>query len=181
MNLGTYLEAHGLVNEEGNSPGMAVDLQALNETLDRPPRLELELVNDADSLRKWSEVLIAAAPMPEFVAKPMFDFFSTLGFGKASRVRNYYGRLNGEVIATASLFLGAGVAGVYNVATLPKARRCGIGTAMTLEPLAEAHALGYRVGVLISSQFGVGVYRRLGFKEYCKIGQYSWTKQITVE
>ena len=116
---------------------MAVDLQALNESLDRPLGLEVEMVNDAESLQKWSEVLIAAAPMPEFVARPMFDFFASLGFGKASPVRNYYGRLNGEVVATSSLFLGAGVAGIYNVATLPKVRRQGIGSAMSLEPLSR--------------------------------------------
>ena len=154
---------------------MAIDLNALNESLDRPLGLEIKMVSDAKSLQKWSEVLIAAAPMPEFVARPMFDFCASLGFGKASPMRNYYGRLNGEVIATSSLFLGAGVAGIYNVATLPKARRQGIGSAMSLEPLCEAHALGYRVGVLGSSQLGVGVYRRLGFEEYCKIGQHSWT------
>ena len=154
---------------------MAVDLKALNESLHRPPGFEVELVNDAKSLQKWSEVLTAAFPLPEFVARPMFDFCFTLGFGKTSPMRNYYGRLNGEVIATSSLFLGAGVAGIYNVATLPKARRQGIGIAMTLEPLCEARALGYRVGILSSSQLGVGVYRKLGFKEYCKIGQYSWT------
>jgi GNAT superfamily N-acetyltransferase len=171
-NLGAYLEAHGLVNEEGDSPGMAVDLRVLNESLHRPPGLEIELVNDAESLRKWSEAVTAAAPMPELVAKPMFDFFITLGFGKASPVRNYYGRLSGEGVATSSLFFGAGVAGIYNVATLPKVRRQGIGNAMTLEPLCEARALGYRIGVLISSQLGVGVYRKLGFREYCKIGQY---------
>jgi ribosomal protein S18 acetylase RimI-like enzyme len=142
----------------------------------RPLGLEVELVNDAESLQKWSEVATAASSMPEFVARPMFDFFSTLGFGKASPMRNYYGRLNGEVISTSSLFLGAGVAGIYNVAALPKARRQGIGTAMTVEPLREARALGYRVGVLISSQLGVGVYRKLGFEKYCIIGQYSWTK-----
>ena len=119
-NLGTILEVHGLVNEEGDSPGMAVDLQALNESLERPSGLRVESVNDAESRRKWSEAVTAAAPMPEFVAKPMFDFFITLGFGKASPVRNYYGRLNGEMVATSSLFLGAGVVGIYNVATLPK-------------------------------------------------------------
>lgn len=177
-NLGAYLEAHGLVREE-DSPGMAVDLQALNENLNRPPGLEVELVNDGELLQRWSEVLSAAFPMPEFVARPMFDFFSTLGFGKASSMRNYCGRLNGEVIATSSLFLGADAAGIYNVATIPNARGKGIGAAMTLEPLCEARALGYRVGILISSQLGVGVYRKLGFKEYCKIGQYSWSNQIT--
>jgi len=175
-NLGAYLEAHGLVHEEGgDSPGMAVDLQSLNERSDRPSRLEIKLVSDAESLQKWSEVLTAAAPMPEFVARSMFDLFSTFGFGEASPIRNYYGRLNGEIVATSSLFLGTGAAGIYNVATLPKARRQGIGSAMSSEPLCEALALGYRVGVLGSSQLGVGVYRRLGFKEYCRIGQYSWT------
>jgi GNAT superfamily N-acetyltransferase len=174
-NLGLCLEAHGLVNEEGDSPGMAADLRALNESPDRPPGLEVEPVNDVESLRAWSKAVTAAAPMPEFVAKPMFDLCFTLGFGKASPVRNYYGWLNGEVVATSSLFLGAGVAGIYNVATLPKVRRQGIGNAMTLEPLCEARALGYRIGVLISSQLGVGVYRRLGFEEYCRIGQYLWT------
>lgn len=171
-NLGEYLEAHGFVHE-GDSPGMAIDLQALNETIYRPLELEVELVNDAESLRKWSEVLTAAFPMPEFVARPMFDLCSTLGFGKASSIRNYYGRLKGEIIATSSLFLGADAAGIYNVATIPNARRKGVGAAMTLEPLCEASALGYRVGTLISSQLGVGVYRKLGFKEYCRIGQYS--------
>jgi ribosomal protein S18 acetylase RimI-like enzyme len=171
-NLGGYLEAHGFVNEEGDSPGMAVDLRVFEENLHRPPGLEIELVTDAESLRKWSEAVTAAAPMPDFVAKPMFDFFITLGFGKASQVRNYYCRLNNEVVATSTLFLSAGVAGIYNVATLMKARRQGIGAAMTLEPLRAARALGYRIGVLISSQLGLGVYRELGFREYCKIGQY---------
>ena len=175
-NLGTILEAHGLVNEEGDSPGMAVDLHALNESLNRPAGLEVELVNDEESLRKWSDAVTAAAPMPEFVSEPMFDLFIKLGLGKTSLVRNYFGRLNGEVVATSSLFLGSGVAGIYNVATLPKVRRQGIGNAMTLEPLREAHALGYRIGVLTSSQLGVGVYRKIGLKEYCKIGQYLWTK-----
>jgi len=176
-NLGAYLKAHGLV--EGDSTGMAVDLQALNENLDRPPGLEVELVNDDESLQKWSEILTAAFPMPEFVARTMFDFCSVLGFGKASPMRNYCGRLKGELVATSSLFLGADAAGIWNVATMPNARGKGVGAAMTLEPLCEARALGYRVGILISSQLGVGVYRKLGFRQYCKIGQYSWTNPAT--
>jgi len=175
-NLGTILEAHGFVNEEGDSPGMAVDLNALNESLDRHARLKVEPVDDEESLRKWSEAMTAAAPMPQFVSEPMFDLFITLGFGKTSLVRNYCGRLDGEVVATSSLFLGSHAAGIYNVATLPKVRRQGIGNAMTLEPLREARALGYQIAVLTSSQLGVGVYRKIGFNEYCKIGQYSWTK-----
>jgi len=175
-NLGTALEAHGLVKDEGDSPGMAVDLHALNDHLNRPPGLRIKVVDDEESLRRWSETLVAAFPMPDFVAKPMFNLLLTMGFGKASPLRNYYGWLNDEAVATSSLFLGAGVAGIYNVGTLPKVRRQGVGAAMTLEPLFEARALGYGVGVLTASQLGASLYRKIGFKEYCKTGQYVWTK-----
>ena len=71
--------------------------------------------------------------------------------------------------------LGAGVAGLSSVATVPEARRQGIGTAVTLHLLEQARAMGYRIGVLFSSDMAVGVYRKLGFREYRKGSFYVWT------
>ncbi len=79
------------------------------------------------------------------------------------------------------LFLGAGVAGIYNVVTTPETRGQGIGTAMTLAPILEARGIGYRIGVLTSSEMGFGVYRRLGFQEICKSGNYEWSGKMTEE
>jgi ribosomal protein S18 acetylase RimI-like enzyme len=70
--------------------------------------------------------------------------------------------------------LGGGVTGIYNVATLPQARQQGIGTALTVAPLLEARAQGYRVATLQSTPIGLNLYLRLGFREYCSFNAYFW-------
>jgi predicted acetyltransferase len=69
------------------------------------------------------------------------------------------------------------VGGIYNVATLLKAKRQGFGAAMTLAALREAHELGYQIGILRSSAEGLGVYRRRGFEQYSTYYIYVGTGQ----
>jgi GNAT superfamily N-acetyltransferase len=67
---------------------------------------------------------------------------------------------------------------VYAVATVPSARGKGIGAAITLKPLLEARELGYRYAVLFSTEMGVRVYERIGFKlTNARINRYLWRNE----
>jgi ribosomal protein S18 acetylase RimI-like enzyme len=70
------------------------------------------------------------------------------------------------------LFLGGGAAGLYHLGTVAEARGRGVGAAITLAPLRDARALGYRIGTLQSTPMGYGLYRRVGFVDYGTRGMY---------
>ncbi len=174
--LGAHLESHGLAHVE-DMPGMAVDLQALNEEISFPTELAIERVSNTEVLREYVEAVRVGFEMPEFITEPVFEVFSAMGLTEESPWRNYVGRLDGEVVTTASLALVAGIGGIYNVSTLQEARRQGLGAAMTLAALREARELGYRIGILQSSALGFNVYRRLGFEQYSTYALYAGTGQ----
>ena len=178
--LGRYLEAHGFVYDE-DSPGMAVDLERLSGGQPAPQDLVIEKVTENETLRQWCRTNIIGFGWPDSINEDLFSFYSDLGAEDEVPLVHYIGRLNGEPVATSSLFLGAGVAGIYNVVTLPEARRKGIGAAITLRPLLDARAMGYRVGILQASDMGVSVYTKLGFEPYCTIGHYVWDSESTSE
>jgi predicted acetyltransferase len=71
------------------------------------------------------------------------------------------------------VYLGAGVAGLYGVATLPGARGRGAGTAVTLAGLRAAHDRGYKIGILHSTPLAVGLYERIGFKPFGQLSLYA--------
>jgi hypothetical protein len=53
-----------------------------------------------------------------------------------------------------------------------------IGAYMTQYPLIQSRSMGYKIGVLQSSEIGLSVYRSLRFQEYCKIDSNYWQPEI---
>jgi predicted acetyltransferase len=89
--------------------------------------------------------------------------------------RHFIGWLHDMPVASTSLLLHAGVAGIYGVTTIPEARKKGIATAMTKHALRQARELGYHVAVLSPSEMSLRIYQRLGFQHYCTLQHYGWT------
>jgi ribosomal protein S18 acetylase RimI-like enzyme len=171
-NLGMYLEAHGLKLVHVNT-GMAADLHALNEAFKAPSHLRIEAVRNQEMLRTYATVSMRGFGASPEENKVYYDTYSRIGFGDDLPWRHYIGWLEEQPVAVSSLLLHAGVAGVYGVATLPEARRQGVGAAMTLAPLREARARGYAIGVLSPSDMGLRIYQRIGFREYCTVNIYA--------
>lgn len=172
--LGQRLVDHGFIYA-GDDIGMAADLDALpGEEL--PAGLIISRVTAPAELADWVSTLGIGFGEGPAEANWVGETYARLGLDNPAW-RHYLGHLDGRPVATATLFLGAGVAGIYFVFTLPEARSRGIGTAITLAPLLEARALGCRIGVLGASTMGEPIYRRLGFRQYCRIGLFEWREE----
>jgi GNAT superfamily N-acetyltransferase len=148
---------------------MAVDLEALNNP-QAVDGLEVRVVADEEALRTWAHIFTLGYGLPAEWEPSIYDLQLRLGLGFP--IRNYVGYLNDEPVATSTIFFGAGVAGIYSVSTLPEARGKGIGAAVTLRPLNNAREMGYRAGVLQSSDMGYNIYKKLSFRHLCQIEHF---------
>ena len=170
--LGEHLLKHGLTFSDAGS-GMAVDLMALNEDLVSPSGLTVETVGDEKTLESFVHASFPSFGGLDVEENACFELFAGLGYEMP--LRSYVGLLDGKPVATSQLFLDSGVVGIYWVATVPEARRKGIGAAVSLAALREARAMGYRIAVLGASPMGESLYRRLGFQEYCRMNNYMFS------
>jgi hypothetical protein len=77
------------------------------------------------------------------------------------RYRSWVGYVNGAPVCTATAYRGAGLVGVYSVATLSRARRRGYGEALTWVATMSAAELP---ATLQASPMGLALYLRMGYQ-----------------
>jgi GNAT superfamily N-acetyltransferase len=169
--LPKLLEANGMVFQE-DFPGMAIDLRSLPAEPSSLADLEISRVDDDHALAEFVRVFAAATGPGPSLEPGFFRLLNASDYGRSDQWSHYSGALGGKIVATASAFTGAGVAGIYLVATLPTERRRGIATTLVRHALQQARSAGYTIGTLQSSEAGLGLYKNLGFREYCRFAFY---------
>jgi hypothetical protein len=161
------LEALGLERRWPRMLGMSIDLEGPN-ALD-PARLpegaRVTEVTDRDELEAWLSVRQRNLGLDEETTDAWRTAHGKPGLGPEKPLRHWVGFLDDEPVAGATLFLGAGTAGIYHVDTVEPVRGVGFAGSLTSAALLAARGLGYRYGVLTASTLGEPVYRRLGFRE----------------
>jgi ribosomal protein S18 acetylase RimI-like enzyme len=81
-------------------------------------------------------------------------------------------RVHGEVAGTALGFDLDGDCGVFNVSTLPHARRRGLGTALTALALHDAVDRGCRTASLQATEMAERIYAAAGFRDLGRFLEY---------
>ena len=176
--LGAHLERYGL-QPAGEVPGMAINLALLEDKPETIRDFTIQPVVGVEMQRLWAQVAGVGTEFPPEAIEAAVRVEGTLSGPDYQAQRRYIGYLHGAPVATAALVLDSGVAGIYAVATIPEARRKGIGRTMTVRPLLEAKQSGYQVGILQASPMGYPIYKRLGFEEVCKYRIYLQTAKET--
>lgn len=169
--LGERLTAYGLETNPG-PPAMAVEISALSAPV-AIPGVSMAHVTDAAGAAEWARVATVGFDMPAEIIAPLTSFAA--GSLTDPTLALYLGSRDAQAVATSMSYLRAGVAGIYTVATVPEARRLGIGAEMTRLALLDAGKAGYRAGILQASGMGVSVYRALGFQTVFNYLLYSWS------
>jgi ribosomal protein S18 acetylase RimI-like enzyme len=81
-------------------------------------------------------------------------------------------RIDGEMVAAALAYDFGGDSGIYNVGTVERARRRGLGTALTAAQVHDARARGCRTASLQSTPMAERVYSAVGFRDLGRILEY---------
>lgn len=172
-NLAERLLARGFRPEE-DLPWLGTELQGL-DLGERPvDGLVVRRVVDDETQAAWLHAMEHGFGTPGEVLRQLDAVAKREGYGSDSSWTRFAGYLRGEPVASSGLLLFEGVAGVYNVTTVPEARRRGIGKAMSLAAMRQGRARGANLAILGATELGRGVYERLGFRDVCSLRTFRW-------
>lgn len=149
----------------GRANGMAADVSALGDAA-FPDDVSVRIVDsDPEALLAATEVSLSTNGLPASSAAAMVIALQQWSLEHGGlEVDTFLAEIDGQAVAAATLLVGAGVAGIYNVGTVEEERGRGIGAAITRAAMERARAQGAHVATLHAGPMAEPLYRRIGFE-----------------
>jgi ribosomal protein S18 acetylase RimI-like enzyme len=159
-------EKHGL-RHSVDLPGMVAE--RLQPPVRKLPAIEVRRVCDGATREAFCAIGSLCFHVPLTWFCEVFDSDSVW-----ENFAGYVGYADGEAVSTTAVVMGAGVVGVYNVATVPPQQGRGYGEALMRHAVAEAQRVhGVERVILQSTPAGFKLYERMGFRTVTRVGVYS--------
>jgi GNAT superfamily N-acetyltransferase len=154
-------------------PCLAVSLSTLSMEACISAQVAVSVVSNKKDLNLWEKISFTGFEMDATAKRQYRRFVESFDITLESPQKLFLAYFAGEPVGTALSFFHDDTAGIYFVSTLPNDRRRGIGLAVTLAAMRYAKQFGFNYCVLQASESGLKVYKRAGFKEYCRADIYS--------
>ncbi len=153
--------------------GMSLDL-ADYHPVPNDLQSHIRQVETPSDLKQWASSVAANWTPPDQHVIEFYHNITTPVLDPGNGIRLFAFRMDNQVAGTVEMFPSDDkTVGLYCLATLAAFRGKGIGGAMMTFALNRAKSLGYRTAVLQASEDGIGIYRKLGFREitpFCEFG-----------
>ncbi len=150
---------NGVYRARPGSAGMARGLADLGD--EQPPDgVRVERVSDRAGMERWARALCEGYEVPAWAGEHVRG---AAEFGEDRMPYAYYlATLDGDPVGTSIMVPGGGVAGIYGQATVPRAKRRGVGTGLMRRAMLDARdRFGLSECVLASTDEGYPFYRAL--------------------
>ena len=150
-------------------PEMIMDLSSYQLQMDKSSEVSVVKVQRTDELQLWTETAIATFGFTENDFKEFF--YPLIDVANCIPLLIYYGE---KPAATAMVYCGSSVAGIYAMSTKSEFRRLGLGQVAVSECLAIAKEFKLDYAVLYASEDGQKLYQSMGFKTSQMLYEYSF-------
>lgn len=178
--IGQILEKHGLVYDDPPLPAM---IAPLKQDLPALPKYDEGIrvwrANSISDLQAASLIRRIAFGFKEGEALTYFEDMAQDWLSDESPARLYLaGVSESEPVSIGAVIQGAGIPGIYVMATLPQQHRKRFGKAILTALLKEASAMRGDIIALTASDAGAGLYAQFGFKRLFAFDFYSIPDEV---
>jgi hypothetical protein len=172
---------HGFKLLLESSPWMALKLVTLPVELPMPEHFSIELVHDDATLVEWLQTRhVANGGQRDELSGDYIEFHTRKRVWPGKQpVQRYLGRLHGEPVVTAELFISEGGAGLYSVGAVPHVEREVLEQTLVHYVLKQARGQGCQIAIVQATQDNYALYERLGFHEIGRTSLLVWQPPVS--